>query len=619
MSFNTGSSGVVSLLYTSPAIAGEVLLNGSCSSGDGNPCTWVPATIEVKLAGLQELGDSTIYKLEGAKPGKHESNHWGTPGTIEGLANLAFSYYSAPQTTNLTGDAGKLKINDMSLQWGGLYDCFPCKNLSGVSGVEWQTPHQKHREGTNADISKGNIPSRLYALVEQQIRATGFTFGNEPSHWHLLYVGKPKPAPIPTKEGALTEPDYLTQAASGLVVQPSVQVTSNPATGIFTYQYAFRNETNSTLEVNDITILLNGAQAFNAITPQGWTALIWRDGSAVNFGATDTGDPSVGPIGDGISVPSPFQIKPGQTLSGFSFQSVSPPVASSFTANGFKQPAPSLGDDAEEESTSPVVDFSGSVQGPFYVKTVSNGIDDSQFFVRQHYLDFLNRDPDVSGFQFWSSEITSCGINVGCREVKRINVSAAYFLSIEFQETGYLVHRLNRASFGSLPRFLTFLTDTQLIGRRVVVGQTGWEQQLETNKRSFVDSWTNRDVFKGRYDAMSNSQYVDALIANTGVAFTSAERTALTNGLSNGSQTRATVLRTVAENSLFTTKEKNSAFVLMQYFGYLRRNPDDEPDGNLSGYNFWLNKLNSFGGDFQRAEMVKAFLVSAEYRQRFGP
>ncbi|HWN08955.1 MAG TPA: hypothetical protein VNO50_06685 [Pyrinomonadaceae bacterium] len=363
MSFNTGSSGVVPLIYTSPAIAGEVILNGSCTSGDGNPCTWVPATIVVKLAGLQELGASTIYELTGAVAGKHVSNHWGTPGTIEGLANLAFSYYSAPQTTNLTGSAGKLRINDMSLQWGGLYDCFPCKNLSGVSGVEWQTPHQKHREGTNADISKGNIPSRLYALVEQQIRAAGFTFGNEKSHWHVLYVGKPKPPPSPTHEDSLTEPDNVTQAASGLAVQPSVQVTSNSATGIFTYQYAFRNETNSTLEVNDITISLNGAQAFNATTPQGWTALIWRDGSAVNFGATDAGDPSGGPIGDGISVPSPFQIKPGQTLAGFSFQSVSPPGASTFTANGFKQPAPSLGDDAEEESATPVVDFSGQCPG----------------------------------------------------------------------------------------------------------------------------------------------------------------------------------------------------------------------------------------------------------------
>jgi hypothetical protein len=56
----------------------------------------------------------------------------------------------------------------------------------------------------------------------------------------------------------------------------------------------------------------------------------------------------------------------------------------------------------------------------------------------------------------------------------------------------------------------------------------------------------------------------------------------------------------------------------MQYFGYLRRNPNDDPDSNLNGFNFWLNKLNQFKGDFVAAEMVKAFLSSGEYRQRFG-
>ncbi|HXI24449.1 MAG TPA: hypothetical protein VNG71_11350, partial [Pyrinomonadaceae bacterium] len=67
--------------------------------------------------------------------------------------------------------------------------------------------------------------------------------------------------------------------------------------------------------------------------------------------------------------------------------------------------------------------------------------------------------------------------------------------------------------------------------------------------------------------------------------------------------------------------EFNRAFVLMQYFGYLRRNPDDAPEANrdFSGFNFWLNKLNQFGGNFVQAEMVKAFLSSTEYRQRFGP
>ena len=75
----------------------------------------------------------------------------------------------------------------------------------------------------------------------------------------------------------------------------------------------------------------------------------------------------------------------------------------------------------------------------------------------------------------------------------------------------------------------------------------------------------------------------------------------------------------VAENQTLQLKEFNRAFVLMEYFGYLRRNPDDTPDANFVGYNFWLNKLNQFNGDFIGAEMVKAFIASSEYRQRFGP
>jgi hypothetical protein len=81
---------------------------------------------------------------------------------------------------------------------------------------------------------------------------------------------------------------------------------------------------------------------------------------------------------------------------------------------------------------------------------------------------------------------------------------------------------------------------------------------------------------------------------------------------------RANVLIKVAENSLFDSREKNRAFVLMQYFGYLHRDPDSAPDSDYSGYQFWLTKLDQFGGDFMQAEMVKAFIQSTEYRQRFA-
>ena len=117
----------------------------------------------------------------------------------------------------------------------------------------------------------------------------------------------------------------------------------------------------------------------------------------------------------------------------------------------------------------------------------------------------------------------------------------------------------------------------------------------------------------------SNAQYVDALIANTGVAFSQADRDPLVNGLNNSTETRASGLRKVAENQTLAQQEFNRAFVLMQYFGYLRRNPNDPPDSDFSGYNFWLMKLNQFNGDYQKAEMVKAFITSGEYRKRFGP
>jgi hypothetical protein len=123
---------------------------------------------------------------------------------------------------------------------------------------------------------------------------------------------------------------------------------------------------------------------------------------------------------------------------------------------------------------------------------------------------------------------------------------------------------------------------------------------------------------------MSPSEFVDRLFANGGVTPTSGERQAAINEFGGApfagdSLARARALRHVAENPTLTAQEFNRAFVLMQYFGYLGRNPNDNPDGNFDGYNFWLDKLNRFNGDFTGAEMVKAFLSSAEYRKRFGP
>jgi hypothetical protein len=265
-------------------------------------------------------------------------------------------------------------------------------------------------------------------------------------------------------------------------------------------------------------------------------------------------------------------------------------------------------------------------------QSATNPLDnaDAQFYVRQQYYDFLNREPDASGLQFWTGSITTCGSNVGCVEVKRMNASAAFFLSIEFQETGYLVYRIHKTAFGDLPgkpvplRMHEFLTDTQEIGRDVQVNVGNWQQQLEANKNAFAAEFVARTQFTSLYPlAMTPSQFVDTLYANAGVTPSASERQAALDEFGGAAATgdaaaRARALRRVAENAVLARQEFNKAFVLMQYFGYLRRNPDDAPDSDFGGYQFWLTKLNQFGGNFVQAEMVKAFISSTEYRQRFG-
>jgi glucose/arabinose dehydrogenase len=241
----------------------------------------------------------------------------------------------------------------------------------------------------------------------------------------------------------------------------------------------------------------------------------------------------------------------------------------------------------------------------------NNPLDTAEFFVRQHYVDFLNREPDESGFNFWSDQIIGCGSDLSCIERRRINVSAAYFLSIEFQETGGLVDSLYRVSYGRRPLYSEFVPDTLNVGHSVIVGVTGWEQQLETNKQTFINAWMQRPAFVSAYGNLADDAYVDTLISHTGVSFSQNERDALVSSLVNQTSTRAAVLRQVAEDGRFVSAKFNEAFVMMEYFGYLRRDPDD------SGYQFWLNKLNQFGGNFEQADMVKAFIVSGEYCDRF--
>jgi hypothetical protein len=248
-------------------------------------------------------------------------------------------------------------------------------------------------------------------------------------------------------------------------------------------------------------------------------------------------------------------------------------------------------------------------------------IDDSDFFVQQHYVDFLSRFPDQSGFAFWQNDINQCGSNAQCVEVHRVNVSAAFFLSIEFQRTGYTVYKTYKAAFGDLPgkpvpvRRENFMPDSRSISNGIIVGEPNWDAKLNANIDAYEQSFVQRGDFQAAFPgSMTARQFVDKLFANAQVTPTQGEIDAAVAAFATS---RAAALRSVVESQTLHRAELNKAFVLSQYFGYLKRNPDEGPDTTYGGYSFWLGKLNEFNGDFVAAEMVKAFINSTEYRTRF--
>ena len=237
-----------------------------------------------------------------------------------------------------------------------------------------------------------------------------------------------------------------------------------------------------------------------------------------------------------------------------------------------------------------------------------NRIDTTVFFVTQQYRDFLARDPDTAGLNFWVGQITSCGNNQSCISRRRIEVSAAFFTSPEFFDTGGFVYRFYRASFTRTPQPLTFAEFNA--DRLTIIGGTN----LEAQRQAFANQWVLRTEFRQRYDPLNSVAYVDTLFANTGVTPTLEEREFLVTSLINRSRTRAEVLRRVTDLAAadlgFRQREKYRLFVLSQYFGYLRRDPDQ------AGFDFWLNQLNTTGNI---PGMVCAFVTSAEYQLRFDP
>jgi endonuclease G len=242
-----------------------------------------------------------------------------------------------------------------------------------------------------------------------------------------------------------------------------------------------------------------------------------------------------------------------------------------------------------------------------------NNINNNQFFVQQQYYDFLGRLPDPDGLAYWTGELdAACGADPAC-QARRIGVSAAFFIELEFQETGFVVYRLYRAAYGVRPapeqtraqvEYEPFLRDRgQLLGR----------PQLPASTQEFASRFVQRREFLARYPlTLSNAQYVNTLFDTAGLtdAAFNGERQAQLEAMNNLGRSRAQVLLHLSNLQYFRDREYHPSFVLMQYYGYLRRNPDQE------GYDFWLGRVNQQPDNYHG--MVCAFLTSVEYQERFS-
>jgi sugar lactone lactonase YvrE len=235
-----------------------------------------------------------------------------------------------------------------------------------------------------------------------------------------------------------------------------------------------------------------------------------------------------------------------------------------------------------------------------------NPIDGVTPFITQQYIDFLGRLPDPVGLANWTTTLAPCP-NGGFGEFDhpecdRVHVSAGFFLSEEFRGRGYFAYKFYEVGFDRRPTYAEFVPDMALVG-----GAQSPQSEL-ISKAAYTDAFVQRQEFKNRYDVLSNSAYVDALEANAEVVLTN--KAALVTALDGNQKTRAQVLREIVELQSVTDKFFIRAFVAMQYFGYLRRDPD------TIGYDNWVTTLTADPSNFRH--MIFGFIYSDEYRHRFG-
>ena len=231
----------------------------------------------------------------------------------------------------------------------------------------------------------------------------------------------------------------------------------------------------------------------------------------------------------------------------------------------------------------------------------TNPIDTPEFFVRQLYRDFLTRDPEPAGLAAWLAVLNGCPAgNTSC---DRVFVASAFSRADEYLNKGYFAIRFYRAALGRRPTYQEFIRDSQRLTATT-------PEAAAANRAAFAEEFTIRDEFRARYGSLDNGQFINLLYSVAGITLTSAQRDQILFNLNNNVMSRGMVLRALTERQDFSNREFNAGFVLSQYFGFLRRDPDE------AGFQNFLALLNSNPND-PRA-VVANFVNSTEYRLRFG-
>jgi len=234
-----------------------------------------------------------------------------------------------------------------------------------------------------------------------------------------------------------------------------------------------------------------------------------------------------------------------------------------------------------------------------FAGTGINGNDGAELFA------VVKTEPDAQSVATLPSYLVPHELGVEARDDPTVLVT-------EFERWSLPLYLFYKVSYGRVPRYEEFITDAQTTGRGIVQFGMGWEQHLQNNLRSFAEGWTQRSAFQKAYAGKTAEQYVDQLFSNAGVKPDEAQRGELAHGLQSGAETRASVLLKVISTETVKQGERNNALLLLHYFGYLRRNPDDPPDKGWDGFNYWREELEKSGDP---GRVTRAFMLSGEYQK----